>query len=407
MKGLGFDTVKQGLRLILKNQKIVPNIVGHAGIGKTQLTQSLAKEEGYFFRGMTCSLLQEGDLAMPVVDTSGSSDSKMARVKYVLHTALVEIIEYHQENPDGKSILFLDEFNRASSPVQSELMNLVLQREVMGTELPEGCRIILAENPASDVEGFEDADYHVNERDNAINDRTMRIRMDANLDSWLKTYASKVINDEGRTQIHTAVQDFLHDGNINYFLDTTSDTDKKPTPRAWERVSEFLYTLEDQGFEFGHDDTLAFTVEGIKGSVGDEVGRLFTEYLINRVDYIRPEEIINANKDEFQVILERLNKMQELRKVRVTDDLVRVMSLRTNSELIKDESVIQRLVDVLFTLDVDALHAQMDFIAETPDNDFVSYKNLWTELTKNPEYSKREFDIMVSSNRLINGIENI
>src|SRR5699024_10276667 len=135
MQGLGYNTIKAGLKVLLENTVIVPSITGHAGIGKTQLVQSIAQEDGYYFKEMTCSLLQEGDLAMPIPDRlEESSSDKMARVKYILHTALVEIIEYHDENPNGKSILFLDEFNRATSSVQSELMNLVLQRDIMGTK---------------------------------------------------------------------------------------------------------------------------------------------------------------------------------------------------------------------------------------------------------------------------------
>ncbi|MDK7294311.1 ATP-binding protein, partial [Streptococcus pasteurianus] len=83
----------------------------------------------------------------------------------------------------------LDEFNRPIAMVQSELMNLVLQRHLMGIQLPDNVLIITAENPSSDTEGFEGNAYATSARDLAINDRTMRIRMGANLDHWIESFA--------------------------------------------------------------------------------------------------------------------------------------------------------------------------------------------------------------------------
>src|SRR5699024_11335597 len=96
-----------------------------------------------------------------------------------------------EADPYRKLILYLDEFNQPIAMVQGELMNLVLQRNLMGQALPNNVVIITAENPSSDVEGFENTSYATNARDMAINDRTMRIRMGANLEDWISSFANK------------------------------------------------------------------------------------------------------------------------------------------------------------------------------------------------------------------------
>lgn len=407
MQGLGYNTIKAGLKVLLDNTLIVPSITGHAGIGKTQLVQSIAQEDGYYFKEMTCSLLQEGDLAMPIPDRlEESSSDKMARVKYILHTALVEIIEYHDENPNGKSILFLDEFNRATSSVQSELMNLVLQRDIMGTKLPDGCRVVIAENPSTDVEGYENSEYHVNEKDNAINDRTMRIRMKENLSEWLSDFALQVVNEEGRTKINPLVIEFLDNENDQYFLVTEGTMDKKPTPRAWERVSNFLYGFEDAGLSLTVDsvDNYPFINEGVCGSIGDDVGKLFMEFIRNRMDYIKPVEIVEASESEYKMIKTRLAKMQEIRKDRVVGDLTRYLALKKNVKLIQDEKVIERYLDILLGLDEDTIQSTMLTIWDRYVDDFVDYSELHKQLLDNEDYSDKEFELTVRSNKLSNGI---
>ena len=48
-EGLSFNTIKKGLEVLLTTSDVVLNIVGHAGIGKTQLVETVAKERNYFF----------------------------------------------------------------------------------------------------------------------------------------------------------------------------------------------------------------------------------------------------------------------------------------------------------------------------------------------------------------------
>lgn len=404
-EGLSFNTIKKGVTLLLETPEVVVNIVGHAGIGKTQMVESVARDNGYFFREITCSLLQEGDIAMPIQDTRAEEDGRMARVKYILHTSLVEILEYHEQNPDGWSILFLDEYNRASSSVQAEWMNLVLQRRVMGVELPENCRVILAENPSTDVDGFEGTDYHVNIRDGAINDRTMRIRMGENLDEWISDYAKRVVDETGKTHIHPLVIRFLSEGNREYFLDTTTEGDKKPTPRAWERVSNFLYAMEQKGFNFQNDEMYGFLREGVLGSVGTDVGKLFNNFAVAALDYISPTQFLNATKPEFKALLNEFRQLQEVRRSMIAEDFVRYMALDKNKELLEDKESMERLVDVILDLNEDTQHVIMYDLFEYQEGrkqakEFLDYTALRKALVNNSRYEDKEFEITIKSHQI-------
>lgn len=404
-EGLSFNTIKKGVTLLLETPEVVVNIVGHAGIGKTQMVESVARDNGYFFREITCSLLQEGDIAMPIQDTRAEEDGRMARVKYILHTSLVEILEYHEQNPDGWSILFLDEYNRASSSVQAEWMNLVLQRRVMGVELPENCRVILAENPSTDVDGFEGTDYHVNIRDGAINDRTMRIRMGENLDEWISDYAKRVVDETGKTHIHPLVIRFLSEGNREYFLDTTTEGDKKPTPRAWERVSNFLYAMEQKGFNFQNDEMYGFLREGVLGSVGTDVGKLFNNFAVAALDYISPTQFLKATKPEFKAILNEFRQLQEVRRSMIAEDFVRYMALDKNKELLEDKESMERLVDVILDLNEDTQHVIMYDLFEYQEGrkqakEFLDYTALRKALVNNSRYEDKEFEITIKSHQI-------
>lgn len=401
--GVGFSTVYKGLKVLLKTSDVVPMIVGEQGIGKSQLVQGISRDLGAFYREITCSLVQEGDLAMPMVDKEANKyehEGHMGRVKFALHTMLVDLLDNAKEHPEQLQILFLDEFNRASVAVQAELMNLVLQREIIGVQLPENVRLILASNPSSDMEGFEESEYHVNMADGAINDRTTRIRMVANLSDWVEGFAKKVINEEGRTQIVPIVREFLEDGNQQYFMDTTSDTDKKPTPRAWERVSNILYNFEDEGIEYGNNEYMPFINEAVYGSIGDKVGQQFLRYVRENKYFIRPSQILNADESEYKKLLEEfkdLNKYQEVRRNRIVETLAAFMALKKNQvDGILSKQNTNRLRDWVLELNEDSIQMMTLKIAEGEETDFVDYPALYEAILDNDdtgEYINKEYDI--------------
>ncbi|MDO4670016.1 MAG: AAA family ATPase [Aerococcus sp.] len=336
MKGLKFSTVKAGLLATIENTDLVTCIVGHAGIGKSQLVRGIAEEKDYFYRELTCSLLQEGDLAFPRIADD--------RVIYILNEALVDIMAFCEAHPDQGAILFLDEFNRASVQVQAELMNLVLQREVMGTHLPKNCYLVLAMNPSSDIEGFEASDYATTAGDAAINDRTMRIRMRADLTDWLENYANTWVN--GRPRIYPGVSAFLSESGEEAFLVVDESKDKNPTPRAYERVSTFIYQLIDQGLNIQDPALAPYLLEGIQGSIGEHYGEALFERITGDYTYITADEFLSqTGTTNTAELLRTFADMAEIRKKQVILDLLHHI---VNDETARtDIAVASRYVELL------------------------------------------------------------
>lgn len=395
-RGVGFKTVISGVNILFKEKdptkRVVPLIIGEQGIGKSQLVQKIASDLNAFYREMTCSLMQEGDLLLPVLDRDDKTveeDGTMGRVKYALHTMLVDLIDNAKVNPDQPQILFLDEFNRASVAVQAELMNLVLQREIAGIKLPDNVRLILASNPSSDIEGFENSEYHVNSADGAINDRTTRIIMHPNIGDWMDNFAKVVVNADGRTKVHNMVISFLEDGNDRYFLEEDNQRDKKATPRAWERVSNILYRYEDEGIEYGPNEHAPFINESIRGTVGNETGSLFITYMNDATFFIRPWDIINADEQTHEGLFNRFKSMQEVRRNRIVESLVDQFALVKNQNTLLQPKHTNRLVEWILALNEDSAQTMMLKIADaSKDNEFINFETLYNAIAENDEEGK-------------------
>ena len=234
---LSFKKMKVAIDIAIKSGS-VPNIVGLQGIGKSDLVREYARENGYAFEEITCSLLQEGDLAMPYILNKPNGATE---VSYSINNIITRLCE--KSKTSKYAILFLDEFNRPSSQVQSELMNLVLQREILGYKLADNVRIILAMNPSSEMEGYEGSDYTVSFSDAAIMGRVVSLNLNPSVIDWLE-YGSRIVN--GRTLVHESVLDFLR---VNGKMFTTKEETGKinATPRGWKRVSDIVCTYEETG----------------------------------------------------------------------------------------------------------------------------------------------------------------
>ena len=181
---LGFKALLSAIPVVIKAGN-VPTIVGEAGIGKSALVAAVAQQMKAKQFTTVVSLLEKGDIAIPVppLDQTGyvktTQYGTLADIRFGYFHTLINIIETAEQHPGQPIIWFLDEFNRGSQAVQSELMNLVLQRSVNGLQLPKEVKLVLAENPDATMAGFSQTAYGVTTGDPAINDRTVRLVMRA------------------------------------------------------------------------------------------------------------------------------------------------------------------------------------------------------------------------------------
>lgn len=171
-----YDPIKEVFTLCYNNrdtkgvEQIVPALVGHTGIGKTQFHQQFAEENEFDrFELVSCGQLSEpGDLlGAPYRDVK---TNKMLYAKpYWLPT--------HEE--ESVYILF-DELNRANSLVQQALLPVLLERKLLEHKIPSNAFVTTGINPPT-----ENDEYMVSELDKALADRLLYINFPVNLYAWL------------------------------------------------------------------------------------------------------------------------------------------------------------------------------------------------------------------------------
>lgn len=277
----------------------VPNIVGEAGIGKSALVEDVARRLNASLYTTVVSLVEKGDLAVPVPPLTSDSFvqtshyGRLANVQYGYSETLVSIIKAAEQHPDRPIIWFLDEFNRGTQAVQSELMNLVLQRQVNAIHLPDEVKIVIAENPDSSMEEFADSDYAVAAGDAAIRDRTVRLVMRSSVDDWLQWATEKV---NGQSRIHHLVCQYIKE-HPDALAPQEHGDDLYPTPRSWERVSRNLAQLL-QLTPKQQDELMA---DVFSGDLGTTVGVAFAEFVKHHSKQLAVSDLVaGTNRDRFE-----------------------------------------------------------------------------------------------------------
>lgn len=268
----------------------VPAIVGEAGIGKSALVQEVSEKMAARLFTTVVSLSEKGDLAIPVPPMTDSAFVKtsqygeLADVKFGYTHTLIEIIQWAEAHPEQPIIWFLDEFNRGTQAVQSELMNLVLQRKINSLRLPAQVHMVLAENPDATMTGFETSDYGVTVGDAAINDRTVRLVMRADAHDWLKWAQSK-------GNIIYSVRRYIEE-NPQQLAPKDHDDDLYPTPRAWQRVSTNLQALS----RLPADQQQQLRLDLLEGDLGVTVGQSFEMFIRQHRVGLSAQEIYAGEK---------------------------------------------------------------------------------------------------------------
>ena len=254
-----FSEVLDTVNMIIETGE-VPLIIGESGIGKTALAHALAKENKYFLANIDANLLKEGEIGgLPIVVDGNTV--------YATHYKLAQISNAIKEKK--AVLLFIDELNRCDHAVQQELMNLILNREINGYNLPKEVKIIAAMNPSNKYESFKDSDYEVVDMDPAQEDRFVWVEMSSDIKEWIKWGM-----DQGN--IHSDVIEFL--SAFPEYLNTPNSRESlKATPRSWERVSKAykLYKMPNSKY------SLNTFLNVVRGNVGESICIDFTSYICN------------------------------------------------------------------------------------------------------------------------------
>ncbi|GAX05491.1 ATPase [Secundilactobacillus pentosiphilus] len=352
---LSFQELVTAIPVVLKAGN-VPAIVGEAGIGKSALVQTVAEKMNAKLFTTVVSLSEKGDLAIPIPPMTEkafvktSAYGELADVKFGYTHTLIEIIQWAQAHPQQPIIWFLDEFNRGTQAVQSELMNLVLQRQINSLRLPDQVHMVLAENPDATMAGFETSDYGVTVGDAAINDRTVRLVMQADVSDWLQWAKSK-------GNIIGSVQRFIEE-NPQQLAPKEHDDDLYPTPRAWERVSSNLQALG----ELPADEQQRLRLDLLQGDLGVTVGQSFEQFVRQQTAGLTAQEIY-AGDTLKPAVAQIFNEAGIDQQQSIMNSLIQ----QTDTYPLTDGTYASRFTTLLNLMPVDAQFAVALKLTEVPD----------------------------------------
>ena len=343
----------------------VPNIVGEAGIGKSALVAEVAEQMNAKLFTTVVSLSEKGDLAIPVPPLTSDSFiqtatyGQLADVQYGYAHTLIEIIQFAEAHPQQPIIWFLDEFNRGTQAVQSELMNLVLQRTINTLQLPNQVKLVIAENPDASMTGFEASDYGVVAGDAAIKDRTVRLVMRMDPNDWLQW--AQATSETGQPNIHPLVQQFISE-DVTRLYQTDEQADLRATPRAWTRVSTNLVELEK--LPAATRETIALDI--FQGDVGATLGLALEQFLEQQAIHLTPAMLYDSQPVGAVVPAPTLKQFQAMSEPQKSTVLASCLALTTTYPLTDDRNA-GRFLQLLQTLSQDGQFALVQQIGQDRD----------------------------------------
>jgi hypothetical protein len=245
----------------------VPLIVGESGIGKTALAKELARKNQWSLVVIDGNLLKEGEIGgLPTIEThavmneNGEPVEKKTTV-YAVHHKLREI---DQEILQGNTVLlFIDEINRCEHTVQQELMNLILNREINGYQLPAQVKIIAAMNPSGKY--GSDFDYQVVDMDAAQENRFVWLYMEPDYLQWLD-WADVAGIDRKVIEFISTFPEYLHRMNEDHIW---------ATPRSYERISKAYQAYQEKKASIPR----AVFLNVLRGNVGKMIAEEFLHFV--------------------------------------------------------------------------------------------------------------------------------
>lgn len=263
-------------------------VLGAPGIGKTSVTNALAKALNAHSETVIASLREPSDFAgLPIVS---NDDVRLA--------APVWAKNLYKECKDGrKGILFLDEITTAPPAVQAALLRVVLDRVVGELVLPESVSIAAAANPPEQAAGGW-------ELSPPLANRFCHLRWDVDQTAWVDGMLQgfpaphfPIVPETHETFVHemrTTIAGFVRSKPQLLLQLPKNDADAGkpwPSPRSWYMAARLMAATKAAGA--GKDCEIAL----VAGCVGEGVGIEFLNWR-NALDLPDPEFCL-ANPDKF------------------------------------------------------------------------------------------------------------
>ena len=311
-------------------------LMGPPGIGKTQIMEQIAAEEGVGLVAYTITHhTRQSAIGLPFIEKRTYGGQEYSITEYTMSEILASVHQLMERTGLKEGILFLDEINCVSETL-APMMLQFLQCKTFGNQrLPEGWLIVAAGNPPEYNKSVRDFDV-------VTLDRVKRMDVTEDFTVW-KEYAR-------RKGIHGAVISYLDIKKDNFYrVETTVDGLQFATARGWEDLSELIIAYEKLGLRVDRE------VVGQYIQL-PRIAKDFANYLELYYKYQRTYHVDDIVKGQWQNIT-----MLELREAPF-DEKLSVMGLLLSR--LSEAARIVRRQDALTA----ALHtALLDFKAKTAD----------------------------------------
>ena len=209
-------------------------LMGPPGIGKTQIMEQIAAEEGVGLVAYTITHhTRQSAIGLPFIEKRTYGGEEFSVTEYTMSEILASVYQLMEKTGLKEGILFLDEINCVSETL-APMMLQFLQCKTFGNQrLPEGWLIVAAGNPPEYNKSVRDFDV-------VTLDRVKRIDVEEDFAVW-KEYAY-------RKGLHGAVISYLDIKKDNFYrIETTVDGLQFATARGWEDLSELIIAYEKLG----------------------------------------------------------------------------------------------------------------------------------------------------------------
>lgn len=247
------DTLQMNVQKIITYTKQVPMLLGEPGIGKSSWVEDLGKKMHTKVFVLACNQLADkadltGGRLVPCTDAKGNTSYEQV---FYPHAIIRRAIQYAIDNPRETPILFLDELNRTTPDVTSELLSIPTLRAIGNTELPENLRVITAGNDKGNITSLDEASIS----------RFTLFHVEPDIDTFfnvnpeLNTFVKNVLAHHPETLFCKEVQliasqsdDDDDDDNVSIdeILDDGDEMHQITTPRTITGVSDWLNCYNNQ-----------------------------------------------------------------------------------------------------------------------------------------------------------------
>jgi hypothetical protein len=386
------------------NSKIKPCLLGHTGLGKTELFKQLAKKHGMDLIILHVSQLEPSDfVGLYKINEDGRTDNcppswlpykgegRVLELNKDKGQSLADILPQGKGfiNPNG-GIVFLDEVNRGHEDIRQAMYQFLQDGKVHTYTLPEGD---LDENGAFvlNEQGFIKGKYYIVTAANPVSEGYEGYEFDPALVNRLGWVQFRPEFEETKSYL----QDKYGRNPVISWVDSNKDLIDMGDEFAIEGLLYSPRNVEEhiKLFEAAKKEPVKFLRKVLETIMQKEKVQSFMSYL-EEIQFINYKDVMNGLNGQKQKKLEQLLKEQRMDILStITMDLADFFSRYefgvTKSDLVEDEKAAEiKVTDFLLAVPDELCTAFIDGLGKIYDNPkaivYQAYfrKNMKAKLSK-------------------------